>query len=213
MQAMRLAFLVLLLANVVIFAWGHGGRQGLHDAREPERMQHQVAPEQLRILRGTAVADAAPVPACQRIQWLTAAEAEALRAAVGDRPGWQFVQSPREAPPAHWVVIGGLSGRPLAERKIAELRKLGVNEGEIVADEALGPFAISLGVFRSRQAAEAHLQALAKKKVRSARLAQRALPPEQFTVDLRAPAGALAVRLAELQALFAQAEFIDCADR
>jgi len=207
---MRLAFLVLLLANVAIFAWGQGGRQGLHDAREPERMQRQVAPEQLRILRGAA---AVPVSTCQRIQWLSAAETDALRSAVSGWPDWQFLQSPRETPPAHWVVIGRLSGRPLAERKIAELRQLGVNEAEIVTDEALGPFAVSLGVFRSRQAAEAHLQALVKQKVRSARLAQRALPPEQFAVDLRAQAGALAVKLAELQALFAHAEFIDCTDR
>lgn len=209
---MRLAFFVLLLANVALLAWGRGYWSGQEAGREPERLQRQVVPEKLRILP----ADAVPAPAapaalgCARIEWLSATEATALRDAVATSPGWEASQSPREEPPAHWVVIAELSGRPLAERKIAELRKLGVAEGEIVEDAALGPYAVSLGVFRGQQTAEEYLQAIGKKGVRSARLAKRALPPEKFAVELRAPADALAARLPELQALFAQAGFADC---
>lgn len=206
---MRLAFFALLLANVALFAWGQGYWSGQDAGREPERLQRQIVPEKLHILP----ADAASAPAalaCARIEWLSAAEAAALRDAVASATGWEARQSPREEPPAHWVVIAELSGRALAERKIAELRKLGVAEGEIVEDATLGPYAVSLGVFRGQQTAEEYMQAIGKKGVRSARLAKRALPPEKFAVELRAPADALAARLPELQALFAQAGFADC---
>lgn len=48
---MRIVFLVLLLANLVLFVWGQGhlGTQGA--GREPERMAQQLAPEKLRIVR------------------------------------------------------------------------------------------------------------------------------------------------------------------
>ncbi|MBS3936389.1 MAG: hypothetical protein KGZ43_09465 [Sulfuritalea sp.] len=48
---MRIAFLVLLLANLVLFVWGQGhlGTQGA--GREPERMAQQLAPEKLRIVQ------------------------------------------------------------------------------------------------------------------------------------------------------------------
>lgn len=50
---MRLLFLVLLLANFVLFLfiWGQG-HLGMQDAgREPGRMAQQVAPEKLRIVQ------------------------------------------------------------------------------------------------------------------------------------------------------------------
>jgi hypothetical protein len=56
---MRIAFLILLLANAFLFIWGQG-YLGTQDAgREPGRMAQQLAPEKLHIL------PAAPVPAAQ----------------------------------------------------------------------------------------------------------------------------------------------------
>jgi len=210
---MRLLFLALLLANAAIFAWGESRRSGQDDGREPERLNRQIEPERLRLLPPEApeASPALPEIACRRVQWLSAAEATALRDAAAAQPGWSAAQTPREEPPAHWVAIVELATRALAERKIAELRELGVNEGEIVEDADLGPYAVSLGVFRGRETAEEYLRTIGKKGVRSARLARRALPPEQFAVELRAPADAFADKLPELQALFERAEFADCA--
>jgi hypothetical protein len=47
-QALRIAFLVLLLANGMIFLWGVG--QGQPEGREPARLTQQLAPEKLRIV-------------------------------------------------------------------------------------------------------------------------------------------------------------------
>jgi hypothetical protein len=46
---MRIAFLVLLLANLVLLVWGQGHLATQGAGREPERMAQQLAPEKLRI--------------------------------------------------------------------------------------------------------------------------------------------------------------------
>jgi hypothetical protein len=70
---MKLAFLLLALANLVFFAWQQGVFGGLPEAgREPERVNRQVEPE--------------------RIHVLTQAEVQALRV--------KAKEIPREAPPA-----------------------------------------------------------------------------------------------------------------
>ncbi len=57
---MRVAFLILLLANVVLFFWGQS-RLGTGDGgREPERMAQQVAPDKLRIVPPDALKPAPP---------------------------------------------------------------------------------------------------------------------------------------------------------
>ena len=48
---MKLAFLLLVLVNVALFAWQHGvfGRFA-ESGREPERIARQVEPERIRVL-------------------------------------------------------------------------------------------------------------------------------------------------------------------
>jgi hypothetical protein len=61
---MRIAFLVLLLANGLIFLWGLGQHGGL-EGREPARMAQQLAPEKLRIVPPETLQPAAAVPAAE----------------------------------------------------------------------------------------------------------------------------------------------------
>jgi hypothetical protein len=48
---MKLAFLILLLLNLALFAWQQGtfGRVG-ESGREPERVARQIEPERFRVL-------------------------------------------------------------------------------------------------------------------------------------------------------------------
>ncbi|MCX8087239.1 MAG: SPOR domain-containing protein [Rhodocyclaceae bacterium] len=196
---MRLLFLVLLLANALLFVWGQSHWGGEAAGREPERLSRQLAPEKLRIVSKDGKAEAAPPQkACRRIEWLAKPEAEAMLSAIESLAGWEGRLVPRAEEPAHWVLIGHLADRAAAEKKRNELRQLGVTENEIVEDAAQGPFVVSLGVFRSQTLAEEHLQALAKKGVRSARLGKRELPPFRFAVELTAPAQELPAKLPEL---------------
>jgi hypothetical protein len=212
---MRLAFFILLLANALLFVWGQGYWDRNTDGREPERLQRQIDPEKLHIVAPAAaasVAVAAPqAAACKRIEWLSADEATTLANTLAAIPDWQVARIPRPEGPAHWVVIQELPSRALAEKKKAELRQLSVDEGEIVEDASLGPYAVSLGVFRSQSLAEDYLQSIVRKGVRSARLAKRELPPERFALELRAPAEALDNKLPELVAPLTGANLVSCA--
>ena len=58
---------------------------------------------------------------------------------------------------------------------------------------------------------EEYLQRITKKGVRSARLAQRALPPEKFALELRAPGVELETKLPELTASLAGTKITACA--
>lgn len=211
---MRLAFLILLLANAVLFFWGQGYLGTSAAGREPERIGRQKAPERLSILPADTapvpVAPSRPVLACKRIEWVSKVEAANLRDTLGTLPDWQLVLTPQAQEPAHWVVIPSLSSHALAERKKGELQQLGVKQGEIVEDAVQGPFAVSLGVFRDRQRADEFLQSLTKKGVRSAQIGKRELPAEKFSVELRAPAAVLDNKLPDLMAALPQATAQDC---
>lgn len=208
---MRLAFFVLLLANVVLFVWGQGYLGTLDEGREPERLQRQLQADKLRILPASAAAKpAASATVCKRIEWLTAAEAASTKETLGSGSGIEVIQSPRKEAAAHWVAIPGLASRAAAEKKKAELRQLGIDDTEIVEHGAPGTFAVSLGVFRNASLAEDYLQAAASKGVRSAKILSRELPPERYALELRGPAEILDKALPELMAPLAQASLTDC---
>lgn len=61
---MRIAFLVLLLANGLIFVWGFG-QHGALEGREPARMAQQLAPEKLRIVAPETLQPAATPPTAE----------------------------------------------------------------------------------------------------------------------------------------------------
>ncbi|MBA3032107.1 MAG: hypothetical protein KKF85_10690 [Gammaproteobacteria bacterium] len=210
---MRLAFIILLLANLVLFAWGQGYLGEADAGREPERLQQQIEPGKLIILpAGVASAAPAVVEFCQRIEGLSATAADTFKkSGIAETPGWTVTLIPEKETSGHWAVIAQLPSRVVAEKKKAELRQLGVKEGQVVEDAALGPFAISLAIFRSQALAEEFLQSIVRKGVRSAQLAKRELPPERMAVELRAPKDELTRKLPELLAPLTDARVADCA--
>jgi hypothetical protein len=206
---MRLVFLVLLLVNLALFLAYQGQ---IEAGREPERLQRQIEPDRLRIVPGTAAVAADLEPTCRRVEWLSTIEAEAfLKSDLAKAAGWEIKQIQHQPELVHGVVIPQLPSRTAAEKKKAELRQLGVNEGQIVEDATLGPFLLSLAVFRSQALAEEFLQSVTKKGVRSARLAKRELPVEKHALEIRAPAGVMTQKLPDVLLPLANASLIDCA--
>jgi len=204
---MRLLFLILLLVNGILFLWGQGYLGTQQDAgREPERMTRQIIPEKLSIL-----SEMQAQTACKRLEWLSMAEATTIRKTLADLPDWQITQLPRKKEPAHWVVVASLPSRTVAEKKIAELRRIGVKEGEIVEDPNIGPFAVSFGVFRNPDLADELLKVLTKRGVRSAQITQREMGLEQFAIQFQAPADILEKKMPELMSVLPQTSMLDCA--
>ncbi len=210
---MRITFWLLLLTNLLLLAWAQGAMGPQQDGREPERLSRQIVPEKLRIVSAEAPVEAItdkPIAACKRIEGLSADEAKSLTDAVHVRGGWETQTRPLAAVPMHWVAIVDLTSSALAEKKRTELRLLGVTETEIVPGPVPNSFAISLGLFREPQRAQAFLQGLIAKGVRSAKIVQRETPADKFAVELRAAADQLAATLPGLSAALPSAVAQDC---
>jgi len=105
-----------------------------------------------------------------------------------------------------WVYIPPMETRTEVDRKIAELRKLGIEE--YYAVESQGPMrnAISLGIFRTEEAATAYLERLRDKGVRSARAGSREHRVTQTVLVVHEPDVALTAKLAELRPQFPGSE-------
>jgi hypothetical protein len=219
---MRTAFLLLLLANVLLFAWqqglfGAGGEAG----REPERVARQIGsekirvltPDQLAALRSTteAAGDGKAKLACfafgdfddaslARIQSRLAALAlgDRLRARRVSAPGWFVVYLP---PPAT---------RADADRVAQDLRVRGIRDLVVMGPNSPMPNAIVLGSFRDPELAQRHQAELVRRGVIGVQTTQRAGTAETTRFEIRDVDAALAQQLAEIQKEFPQSQLGAC---
>ena len=72
-----------------------------------------------------------------------------------------------------------------AERKAGELRRLGITDFYIIRDNSPLQWGISLGVFKTEEAAHNHLAALMQKGVRTARVGQRSVTANLIAYQFR----------------------------
>jgi hypothetical protein len=183
----RALFLVLLLANIGFFAWWRYLSPPETPA-DPAPLARQIDPGKLKVV---APADlpppapqAAPKPsppapvatALKCIEWGSFTLTDAPRAEKALEPlalGVRLGQRRTEETASWWVYIPSQKNRQGALRKAEELRSLGVGEYFIMQEEGPQRWALSLGVFRSEDAAQARLAALRQQGVRSAQVGQR----------------------------------------
>lgn len=203
---MRTFFLLLILSNLVFFAWSQGRIGNIDSGREPQRLAAQLNPGKLRIL--PAALDAAAGLACRQIGNLRPADAERLRSILAQQlPGAAADPLLPEEQAAWEISITGLASHAAADSKLEELKKLGIPDARIV-EEGHNRFSLLLASYPSEAATREQLQTLLKKGVKSARVALRP-PAERARLRVRGPEAALA-RLAELTHDFAEAELADC---
>lgn len=234
---LRLAVIVLLLANAGYYAWSQGLLKswGLapEEQAEPQRMNEQIRPETLQILRanpgkaspsssaapaapsGTAMASAdaasAPAPAeaaeCLQAGVFDDRQAEALRTAAASLPQGSWVLDPTPVPGRWMLYMGRFEDQETLDRKRAELRARKVDH-----DRAGGTleFGLSLGRFSSKDAAERELANLATKGVRTARVIQERPDTAGFTLRLPAVTDALRPQLDVLRTAMAGKTLRNC---
>ncbi len=73
----------------------------------------------------------------------------------------------------YWVYIPPLKDKALAAQKVAELKSLGVTDYFVVQDAGVWLNAISLGVFKTQEAAQSFLEGLKAKGVHSAKIGEK----------------------------------------
>ena len=215
---LRLAVIVLLLANAGYYAWSQGLLKGWglapEEQAEPQRMDQQIRPETLQILKvnpglpapsaaavppvatTTATPDAPTAPAeggeCLQAGVFDERQAEAVRTAAAALPrgSWSMESIPM---PGRWMVyMGRFDDMEALDKKRTELRARNVD-----FDRAGGSweYGLSLGRFSTKEAAERELNNLNNKGVRTARVVQERPDSGGFTLRLPAVNAALRAQL------------------
>lgn len=225
---MRIAFLLLLAANLALFAWFQHF-QPAESASDPEPARRQVRPEQIRLLTGKEFSGSAapgpkptaatpspavaalPVAAC--VEWGGFALGEASKAEQALAPlalGARLAQRRSEETAGWWVFIPPQGNRAGALKKTAELKALGIDDYFMLQDEGKMRWAVSLGVFSSEEAARSRLEALRARGVRSAQTGERDTQVSKVWFQVRGADAALQSRLRESAQGFPGTEVRDC---
>ena len=198
---MRLAFFILVFINLAFYVWSAGFLGTHQEGREPERLEQQITPEKIRVLRDLPPkADKAePTPVisateCRVISGLSSEEAGRIEQSLQSTEGIAVsLKSPVDnaANAAHWVLIGNLASREAVFKKQAELKALGITDTRLAMNDTVGPFVLSLGIFSNETLAQEFLATLNKKGVRSARIVPREKSAKQTQLEVRAAASLL----------------------
>ncbi len=208
---MRTVFLLLLFLNAAFFAWSYYARS---IGAQGERMiAQQLEPEKIKLVTRDEAAKLARerLPGC--LEWGPLAPADVARgeeALLGVMPGAKVEQVTRSESSGWWVYVPPLATRQAANQLVAELRRAGVTDLFVIPEDVKLRNAISLGVFRSEEAANAHLEALRKRGVRDAVLTERERNPRVY-LQVKSVPPSLRTRGAELKTAFLGSEVQDCA--
>ena len=230
---MRAIVFLLIFANLLFFAWAQGyfGPPSTPDAL---RVAQQLNAERVRIVaRDDAPAEAPKladrpakteevavvaddpaeslVDACIRIADLPSAEGARIDVLLADGwPAFKAQRTTQEGGPGYWVYISPLASKQDADNKAAELKRLRVPELFIVQESGAYNRASSLGLFSTREAANARLEALRVLGVKSAKVGERGTRPATVTVEISGPAAKSDALRQALGAALPDARFADC---
>lgn len=211
---MRVFLLLLLLLNVGFYAWSqHWARPASGDSHLVEQ---QLNREAIRILTPEQVAAGRREPtklvACMEFGGFSSADAPRVEGQLATLAlGTRLSQHRIDETAGWWVFMPPQGAREGAQKKVAELKRLGVEEFFILQDDPKFQFAISLGVFRTEEAARARLEALRARGVRTAQVGPRAMAVQRVVYEIRAVDESTLARLAGLKAEFAGADLKECA--
>jgi hypothetical protein len=181
-------------------------KQGKPDATPPEVKAPVADP--------VPAAPAAPVVACTEIGNFNAVEVRKFDAQLSSlnlavKPTTRSVQEAA----SHMVYIPTQDGKDGADRKAAELRRLGIQDFYVMPESQANPalrWAISLGVFKTEEAAKAYIGRLIPQGVRSARIMARNVTSNKQAYQWRNVDAATKTALDGLKAKFPNQEMRSC---
>ncbi|MDD5176925.1 MAG: hypothetical protein PHQ05_10925 [Sterolibacterium sp.] len=205
---------MLILANLMLFVWAQGFLGPQEEGREPQRLAMQIAPERLRVevIESSPATLPPAAEACRLVRGLAPNEAQHLLIqAKGKLPDLKTVVKASQARAIlYWIYIPPQPSRFAVDRKLEELKKLGVTNFSAMLDEGADKFAISLGLFNTEKEANQHLQELLKRGVRSAKMQMRENLLDKDQLEVRGPADLLEKQLSELLSGQTNARTTDC---
>jgi hypothetical protein len=202
---MRTLVLLLLLANLTLFLYTKLDSLG---SGEAVRLSQQVQPDKITLLSPQQVAALGPTKVATLadvcVEWGPLSDSDKARALSSLEPldlARLISQKKVEVVTNYWVYIPPAANRAAADRRLAELKDVGVKD-LLVIDAGPQRFAISLGAFQTEAAAQARLDALLAQGVKTAKIGSRAQAVMQTDLVVRDPPAPAVARLKELQAGF-----------
>ena len=139
---------------------------------------------------------------CKSFSGFTPESAKAAQAAINSSaPNAKVALITSKESSSYWVHIPPQANKAGAEKKVTELKQLGVEESFIINDDSPNKWAVSLGLFKSREMADNFLQKLSKQGVRSAKIEVRDKGTEKARLEVSAAADALGVLAREIKPL------------
>lgn len=189
------------------------------EEREPSRLKLQKNADQIKLMSPNAAQDlidaqtkkTEPVVACVELNGFSTADSKSFDEKIKALSlAARLTRTEMAEVATNMVYIPSLGSKDAADKKAAQIRKLGFTEFYIVQDQTPMRWAISMGVFKTPEAAKAHLANLQKKGLKEAKLAPRTVsaakvnyrlqdlnPEEKQTVD-------------QIKASFASAQSHEC---
>lgn len=189
---MRWLLVVLVLTNGLFY---YLMTQSAEQRESRPVAGHQpVNPDSIRQLGETDIhADLsipAPVvePVCLEWASFSAEEAnlakEALQAMHLQDDRYKLVSAPEKSS-QFWVFVPPFKTRADAQKKLDELKALEVADGYIIQDKSGQGFAISLGVFSSKEGADKYLAQIRQKGIKSAKSGSRGQGVGIITISIQ----------------------------
>lgn len=226
---LKILFGLLFLANAGLIAYQHGYLDAWSPAsREPTRLQQQLHPEQLKLMPAAAAKPAVAAPeeekslaradkisnvmACTELGNFDVAEAKKFETQIAALSlGERLTRRAIPEATRHMVYIAPLGGKEAADKKAGELKRLGVEDFFVIQDGSALQWGISLGIFKSEEAARNQLTALSQKGVRSARIGAHNPTANKFAFQLRGLDASAKGRLGKIKEDFPRQEMRECA--
>jgi hypothetical protein len=215
---MRTVLFFLALANAAFFAfaWSDRGAEANGDAQV---VGQQLNPERIRVLMPEQVSALTrkpepPKAASVCLEWGAFVGGDAARAGQALEAlglGAMLAQRKQEEVAGFWVYIPPLANRQAAAQKAGELKRLGLDDYFVVPDDPKWRNAISLGVFKTEEAANARRDAVRAKGVTNAVTGTRETQRSRTHFQVREANPTLAAKLNELKQGFAGTEVRECA--
>lgn len=214
-------FVVFALANLAFFAWWRYGPPA--DAADPAPLMRQIEPEKLKVLGPADL----PSPTAAKseklgrassatgrcIEWGSFTLADAARAELALEPlalGPRLTRRRTEEPTSWWVFIPSQGSRQSALKRVTEIKELGVQDYFVVQEEGEYRWSVSLGIYRSEDAAQARLSALRNRGVSDARVAARDNVVPKVWLQVNSVDTSLQARLKVLARQIEGSELKDC---
>jgi hypothetical protein len=227
---LKFIFWSLVAINGALFAYGQGYLGHFSgNEREPERLANQLNADKLVIIPADKASAAASAVASAAASAAATAKAETLACVeignfliadarrfetrldpleLGDRQSRHNL--PGTEVSSYIVYIPPQGSKEGADKKAGELKALGVTNYFIMSDSQTMKWAISLGVFKSENAAQNQLAQLMKQGVHSARVAPRMSGSKLLAFQFREVDPELKAKLEQIRAGFPNTETRSC---